>query len=167
MSRVPLPYSQKILDLFRNPKNLGKMEDATVSAVAGNPACGDMITFYLKINDQEIIEKASFESYGCAANIATSSIVTEKVKGMKLEDAWKITWKSIAEEVGGLPAVKFHCGILAVGALRRAIRAYYKNKQVSPEWLPIEPTFEEKQALEEEELARILSRKMKLAEEGK
>jgi nitrogen fixation NifU-like protein len=167
MSRVPLPYSQKILDLFRNPKNLGKMEDATVSAVAGNPACGDMITFYLKINDQEIIEKASFESYGCAANIATSSIVTEKVKGMKLEDAWKITWKSIAEEVGGLPAVKFHCGILAVGALRRAIRAYYKNKQVSPEWLSIEPTFEEKQALEEEELARILSRKMKLAEEGK
>jgi len=167
MSRVPLPYSQKILDLFRNPKNLGKMEDATVSAVAGNPACGDMITFYLKINDQEIIEKASFESYGCAANIATSSIVTEKIKGMKLEEAWKITWKSVAEEVGGLPAVKFHCGILAVGALRRAIRAYYKNKQVSPEWLPIEPTFEEKQALEEEELARILSRKMKLAEEGK
>jgi nitrogen fixation NifU-like protein len=167
MSRVPLPYSQKILDLFRNPKNLGKMEDATVSAVAGNPACGDMITFYLKINDQDIIEKATFESYGCAANIATSSIVTEKVKGMTLEEAWKITWKSVAEEVGGLPAVKFHCGILAVGALRRAIRAYYKNKQVSPEWLPVEPTFEEKQALEEEELARILSRKMKLAEEGK
>jgi nitrogen fixation NifU-like protein len=166
MSRVPLPYSQKILDLFRNPKNLGKMEDATVSAVAGNPACGDMITFYLKINDQDIIEKATFESYGCAANIATSSIVTEKVKGMTLEEAWKITWKSVAEEVGGLPAVKFHCGILAVGALRRAIRAYYKNKQVSPEWLPVEPTFEEKQALEEEELARILSRKMKLAEEG-
>ncbi|MEM3642054.1 MAG: iron-sulfur cluster assembly scaffold protein, partial [Candidatus Bathyarchaeia archaeon] len=102
---------------------------------------------------------------GCAANIATSSIVTEKIKGMKLEDAWKITWKSIAEEVGGLPAVKFHCGILAVGALRRAIRAYYKNKQTSPEWLPQEPTFEEKQALEEEELARILSKKMKMAEE--
>jgi nitrogen fixation NifU-like protein len=166
MSRVPLPYSQKILELFRNPKNLGKMEDATVSAVAGNPACGDMITFYLKINDQDIIEKASFESYGCAANIATSSIVTEKVKGIKLEDAWKITWKSVAEDVGGLPAVKFHCGILAVGALRRAIRAYYKNKQATPEWLPIEPTFEEKQALEEEELAKILSKRMKLAEEG-
>ncbi|MGB9959421.1 MAG: iron-sulfur cluster assembly scaffold protein [Candidatus Bathyarchaeales archaeon] len=165
MSRVPLPYSQKILDLFRNPKNLGKMEDATVSAVAGNPACGDMITFYLKINDQDVIEKASFESYGCAANIATSSIVTEKIKGMKLEDAWKISWKSIAEEVGGLPAVKFHCGVLAVGALRRAIRVYYKNKQTSPEWLPAELTFEEKQALEEEELARVLSKKMKTSEE--
>ncbi|MEM3578974.1 MAG: iron-sulfur cluster assembly scaffold protein [Candidatus Bathyarchaeia archaeon] len=166
MSRVPLPYSQKILELFRNPKNLGKMEDATVSAVAGNPQCGDMITFYLKINDQDIIEKATFESYGCAANIATSSIVTEKIKGMTLEDAWKITWKSVAEEVGGLPAVKFHCGILAVGALRRAIRAYYKNKQQAPEWLPKELTFEEKQALEEEELARILAKKMKMAEEG-
>ncbi|MGQ9538868.1 MAG: iron-sulfur cluster assembly scaffold protein [Candidatus Bathycorpusculaceae bacterium] len=167
MSRTPLPYSQKILELFRNPKNLGKMEDATVSAVAGNPTCGDMITFYLKINEQDIIEKASFESYGCAANIATSSIVTEKVKGMKLEDAWKITWKSVAEEVGGLPAVKFHCGILAVGALRRAIRAYYhNNKQTTPEWMPKELTFEEKQALEEEELARILSKKMKMAEEG-
>ncbi|MCS7124881.1 MAG: iron-sulfur cluster assembly scaffold protein [Candidatus Bathyarchaeota archaeon] len=166
MSRVPLPYSQKILELFRNPKNLGKMEDATVSAVAGNPQCGDMITFYLKINDQDIIEKATFESYGCAANIATSSIVTEKIKGMKLEDAWKITWKSVAEEVGGLPAVKFHCGVLAVGALRRAIRAYYQKKQQTPVWLPKELTFEEKQALEEEELAKILARRMRTAEEG-
>jgi len=165
MSRAPLPYSQKILELFRNPKNLGKMEDATVTAVAGNPQCGDMITFYLKINEQDVIEKATFESYGCAANIATSSIVTEKVKGMKLEDAWKITWKSVAEEVGGLPAVKFHCGILAVGALRRAIRNYYKNKCATPEWLPKELTFEEKQALEEEELAKILSKKLKMAEE--
>ncbi len=76
MSRIPLPYSAKVMDLFRNPKNLGKMEDATVVAVAGNPACGDMITFYLKIDEKEIIEKATFESYGCAANIATSSIVT-------------------------------------------------------------------------------------------
>lgn len=166
MSRAPMPYSQKILDLFRNPKNLGRMNDATVSAVAGNPACGDMITFYLKVNEQEIIERATFESYGCAANIATSSILTEKVKGMKLEDAWKISWKNLVEEVGGLPAVKFHCGVLAVGALRRAIRAYYENRQVTPEWLPSELTFEEKQALEEEELAKVLSKRMKTTEEG-
>jgi nitrogen fixation NifU-like protein len=142
------------------------MEDATVSAVAGNPQCGDMITFYLKINDQDVIERATFESYGCAANIATSSILTEKVRGMNLENAWKISWKSLAEELGGLPAVKFHCGVLAVGALRRAIRAYYKMKGQKPEWLPEELTFEEKQALEEEELARILAKKMKLAGEG-
>lgn len=166
MSRVPMPYSQKILELFRNPKNLGKMDDATVSAVAGNPACGDMITFYLKVNEQEVVEKATFESYGCAANIATSSMLTEKVKGMKLEDAWKISWKNLVEEIGGLPAVKFHCGVLAVGALRRAIRAYYKNRQVTPEWLPGEVTFEEKQALEEEELAKVLSKRMKTMEEG-
>ncbi len=165
MSRIPLPYNPKVLELFRNPKNLGKMEDATVSAVAGNPACGDMITFYLKINKQDVIEKASFESYGCAANIATSSIVTEMIKGMTLEDAWKISWKEVTKAVGGLPSVKFHCGVLAVGALKRAIRKYYKNKEVSPEWLKEEPSFEEKQALEEEELAKVLSKRMKLGEE--
>lgn len=165
MSRMPLPYNPKVLELFRNPKNLGKMEDATVTAVAGNPLCGDMITFYLKINDQGIIEKASFESYGCAANIATSSIVTEMIKGMKLEDAWKISWKSVSEAVGGLPSIKFHCGILAVGALKRAIRKYYKNKGSSPDWLLEEPSFEEKQALEEEELAKVLSKRMKTEEE--
>jgi nitrogen fixation NifU-like protein len=161
---MPLPYNPKVLELFRNPKNLGKMEDATIIAVAGNPACGDMITFYMKIADPDIVEKASFESYGCAANIATASIVTEMIKGMKLEDAWKITWQSVAEAVGGLPSIKFHCGILAVGALKRAIRAYYKNKGLSPEWLPKEPSFEEKQALEEEELARILSKRMRTEE---
>ncbi|MEM2119004.1 MAG: iron-sulfur cluster assembly scaffold protein [Candidatus Bathyarchaeia archaeon] len=164
MSRAPLPYNPKVLDLFRNPKNLGKMEDATVSAVAGNPLCGDMITFYLKINDQEVIEKASFESYGCAANIATSSIVTEMIKGMKLEDAWKITWKSVVETVGGLPSVKFHCGILAVGALKRAIRKYYEAKGTPPSWLEKKPSYEEKQALEEEELAKVISKRMKQGE---
>ena len=166
MSRAPLPYNPKVLDLFRHPKNLGPMEDATVIAVAGNPACGDMITFYLKINAQETIEKASFESYGCAANIATSSIVTEMIKGLSLEAAWKdITWKKVTEEVGGLPTVKFHCGVLAVGALKRAIRLYYEKKGATPAWLPQEHTFEEKQALEEEELARILAKRLKIAEE--
>ena len=160
MSRVPLPYSSKILELFRNPKNLGRMEDATVSAVAGSPACGDMIAFYLKINKDEVIEKATFESYGCAANIATASISTEMVKGKKVEEAWKISWKDVADEVGGLPSVKFHCGILSVGALRRAIREYYKRKDEKPSWLSNELTFEEKHALEEEELARVLSKRI-------
>ena len=168
MSRVPLPYNPKVLDLFRHPKNLGKMEDATVTAVAGNPACGDMITFYLKINAQEIIERASFESYGCAANIATSSIVTEMIKGLSLEAAWKdITWKKVTGEVGGLPSVKFHCGVLAVGALKRAVRLYYEKKNTAPAWLPKEHTFEEAQALEEEELARRLSKRLKVEEEKK
>ena len=168
MSRIPLPYNLKVMDLFRNPKNLGKMDDATVVAVAGNPACGDMITFYLKITEKETIEKASFESYGCAANIATSSIVTEMIKGLSLEKAWEeITWKKVTEEIGGLPSVKFHCGVLAVGALKRAIRLYFKQKGVaSPSWLPAEHTFEEKQALEEEELAKILSKRLKTEEKA-
>jgi len=160
MSRVPLPYSSKILELFRNPKNLGRMEDATVSAVAGSPACGDMIAIYLKVNKDEVIEKATFESYGCAANIATASITTEMVKGKKIEDAWKISWKEVADEVGGLPTVKFHCGILSVGALRRAIREYYKMKGEKPSWLPDKLTSEEKHALEEEELAKVLSKRI-------
>ena len=164
MSRIPLPYNAKVMDLFRNPKNLGKMEDATVVAIAGNPACGDMITFYLKINEEtHVIEKAQFESYGCAANIATSSIVTEMIKGLTLEDAWKnITWQKVTEEIGGLPSVKFHCGVLAVGALKRAVRLYFEQKKMAaPVWLPAEHAFEEKQALEEEELAKTLSKKMK------
>ena len=156
---MPLPYSKKVLELFRNPKNLGRMDDATVHAVAGNPACGDMITFYLKINDEDVIERATFESYGCAANIATSSILTEMIKGKSLEEAWGISWKRIAEEVGGLPSIKFHCGILAVGALRRAIRLYYKRKGAAPSWMPERLTFEEKQALEEE-LAEVLSKRV-------
>jgi nitrogen fixation NifU-like protein len=165
MSRTPLPYNQKVLDLFRNPKNLGKMDDATVTAVAGNPLCGDMITFYLKINDEDVIERASFESYGCAANIATSSIVTEMIKGLKLEEAWNVSWKNVTDAVGGLPSVKFHCGILAVGALKRAIRKYYKNRGVSPVWMQRGVSFEEKQALEEEELAKMVSKRMKMAEQ--
>jgi nitrogen fixation NifU-like protein len=165
---MPLPYNPKVLELFRNPKNLGKMEDATVVAIAGSPACGDMVTFYLKINDQEVIEKASFESYGCAANIATSSIVTEMVKGLTLEAAWKdITWQRVVEEVGGLPSIKFHCGILAVGALKRAVRLFYEKKGNTPKWLPEAHTMEEKQALEEEELAKTLSKRVQTGQEKK
>jgi len=159
-SRIPLPYSSRVLELFKNPKNLGRMEDASISAVAGSPACGDMIAIYLKIDDNQVIEKASFESYGCAANIAASSILTEMVKGKKLEDAWKISWRDISDELGGLPSVKHHCGVLAVGALRRAIREYFKNRE-KPSWLPDTLTLEEKQALEEEKLIEVLSKRLK------
>ena len=159
MSRIPLPYSKKVLDLYKNPLNQGKMKDATVTAVAGSPACGDMIAIYLKINDKEVVENATFESYGCAANIAASSILTEMIKNKSLREAWEVTWKEVSDMLGGLPAVKYHCGILAVGALRRAIRDYYKIKGVHPEWLPKKTTPEEKQALEEERLIELLSRK--------
>jgi nitrogen fixation NifU-like protein len=88
------------------------------------------------------------------------------IKGLKIESAWKdVTWKKVTEEVGGLPNVKFHCGILAVGAVKRAIRKYFENKGSVPSWLPKELTFEEKQALEEEELARRLTKKLKAVDE--
>ena len=159
-SRIPLPYSPKVIELFRNPKNLGRLEDANASAIAGSLACGDMITIYLKVDEKtEKILKASFESYGCAANIAASSILTELIKGKTLQEAWKIDWRRISEELGGLPSIKFHCGILAVGALRRAIRSYYKKRE-KPNWLPDELTPEERQALEEEELMKILAKRL-------
>lgn len=159
MSRIPLPYSPKILELFRSPKNAGVMEDATVSATAGSPICGDVIAIYLKVSEDEVVEKATFESYGCAANIATASILTEMVKGKTPREAWEITWRDVTEKLGGLPSVKFHCGTLAVGALRRAIRAYYRERS-EPPWLPRDLTMEERQALETERLGEMLSRKI-------
>lgn len=159
-SRVPLTYSRKVLELFRNPKNLGRMEDADAEAMAGSLACGDMIAIYLKVEDgTERILDAMFESYGCAANIAAASTLTEMVKGKTLEEAWRLSWKDISEELGGLPSVKFHCGILAIGAMRRTIRAYYGGRPHSG-WLPKELTPEERQVLEEEKLMEILERRI-------
>ncbi|MEM1588526.1 MAG: iron-sulfur cluster assembly scaffold protein [Candidatus Bathyarchaeia archaeon] len=157
-NRIPLPYNPKVLELFKNPKNLGKINDANAQATAGSLACGDMISIYLKIVDEKIVE-ASFESYGCAANIAAASIMTEMVKEKTLKEAWQISWRQISDALGGLPAVKYHCGVLAIGALRRAIRAYFKNK-IKPDWLPEEPTLDEKHALEEEKLMEILSKRI-------
>lgn len=158
-TRIPLPYTPKVLELFRNPKNLGPLEGADIVESAGSPACGDMIRLYLKIstrNSEEVVEKATFESYGCAANIAAASILTEIVIGKSLREAWDISWKQVADELGGLPAIKYHCSILAVGALKRAIRAYYSKVGKHPDWLPKDMTVEEKQTLEEEQMTEKL-----------
>lgn len=157
-TRIPLPYNQKILKLFVNPKNAGRLKDANVKATVGSPACGDMITLYLKINEKEqIIEKATFESYGCAANIAAASMLTQMVKGKKIKDAWKIDWKVLSNKLGGLPAIKYHCSILAVGALKRAIREFYKNRK-KPSWLPKKITQEEMHVLEKEKMFKFFKR---------
>ena len=163
-SRIPLPYAPRVLELFQNPQNLGRMEDATVSAAAGSPACGDMIAFYLKVDEKlDQLIKSSFESYGCASNIAAASQLTIMIDKLTLEEAWNITWAEISEALGGLPKVKTHCGSLAVGALRRAIRVYYDEiKKIKPDWLPEELTKDEKHALEEEALADKLAKKYKL-----
>jgi len=146
------------------------MENATVQSTAGSPACGDMIRLYLRIED-DLITEATFESYGCAANIAAASILTEMIKGKTLKEAWEIKWNDISDKLGGLPPIKYHCSILAVGALKRAIRAYYNEvRKVAPDWLPKNLSVEERQTMEEEELIeRMYSRvpKSSGAEGGK
>ncbi len=161
-SRIPLPYSKKVIELFKNPVNLGAMEDPTVVETAGSKACGDMIALYLKINEADIIEKITFESYGCVSNIAAASQLTMMAEGKSLEEAWKINWKQISETLGGLPKVKAHCGVLAVGGLKKAIRSYYKDRSNKPEWLPSNLSKEEKHAIEEEKMAEEMAKKYKL-----
>lgn len=122
---MPIPYSEKVIEHFKNPRNVGRMEDYDAKATEGSPACGDMVTLYLKVDEEtKTIKDIKFESYGCASNIATGSIITELAKGKTLDEARKISWKAAAEELGGLPAVKVHCSVLAVDTLRAAIRNY-------------------------------------------
>ncbi len=123
--KLKFPYTEKVLEHFKNPKNVGKIEEADGKGLEGSPACGDMVAVYLNVNEETmIIEDIKFESYGCASNIATASIITEMAKGKTLEEAKKITWKEATEELGGLPPVKAHCSVLAVEGLRAAIRDY-------------------------------------------
>ena len=120
-----IPYSQKVIEHFVNPRNVGKIENPDAKATEGSPACGDMVRIYLKIDEKtKRIEDIKFESYGCASNIATASITTELAKGKTIDEAKKITWKEAADALGGLPPVKVHCAVLAVDALKTAIENY-------------------------------------------
>jgi nitrogen fixation NifU-like protein len=122
---MPLPYSEKVLEHFMHPRNIGHLENPDATATMGNPACGDMVKLYLKIDEKtQQISDIKFESYGCASNIATGSIVTELAKGKTLEEAKQIDWKAADKELGGLPPVKVHCAVLAVDALHMAIENY-------------------------------------------
>lgn len=113
-------YSRKVLQLFLNPKNVGEIENPSVTAKAGSPACGDMIKLYLKIEDDKIVD-AKFRTYGCAANIATASMLTEMIIGKPIEEAKKIKFKDLVEALGGLPQIKYHCAVLAAEGLRQAL----------------------------------------------
>lgn len=120
-----LAYSEKVIEHFRNPRNVGRIEDADVVATEGSPACGDMITIYMKVDPKSLrIADIKFESYGCASNIATASMVTELAKGKTLEEAKKLTWKDVVKELGGLPPIKYHCSVMAIDALHWAIEKY-------------------------------------------
>ncbi len=120
-----MQYSQKVLDHFMHPHNVGKMEDPDATATEGSPACGDQVTVYLKVDDKtQKIEDVSFLSYGCASNIATASIITDLAKGKTLDEAKKITWRDAMEALDGLPPVKVHCSVLAADTLQTAISNY-------------------------------------------
>ena len=121
-------YSEKVMDHFQNPRNVGEIEDASGVGTEGNPTCGDLMTIYIKVEDN-IITDIKFKTFGCGAAIATSSIITEMAVGKTIEEALKITRNDVADELEGLPPVKMHCSNLAADALRAAI-ADYKMKQV-------------------------------------
>ena len=120
------PYSEKVMDHFLHPRNVGEIPDASGVGNVGNPICGDVMRMYLKIQ-QNVIVDAKFKTFGCGAAISTSSMVTEMVKGKTIEEALKISNKAVAEALGGLPAVKMHCSVLAEEALRSALRNYYEK----------------------------------------
>lgn len=130
-------YNEIILEHFKNPRNVGEIEDADVKVTEGSPACGDMLSLYLKVSkDSGIIEDIKFQSYGCASNIATGSIITEIAKNKTLEEAKKISWKDADKVLGGLPPVKTHCAVLAVDALHSAVEKYEMKNGLTKEKIP-------------------------------
>jgi nitrogen fixation NifU-like protein len=121
-------YTEKVMDHFRNPRNMGEIPDADGVGTVGNPVCGDLMTIYIKVKDDRI-EDVKFKTFGCGAAVATSSMVTEIAKGKTLEEAMSITRASVADSLGGLPPVKMHCSNLAADALHAAIEDYYKKQK--------------------------------------
>ena len=123
-----MAYSEKVMDHFRNPRNVGEMKDPDGIGKVGNPVCGDIMELYIRVQDN-VITDAKFQTLGCGAAIATSSMVTEMVKGKKIEDALTISNAMVAEALGGLPPVKMHCSVLAEEALKGAIDDYNSRHQ--------------------------------------
>jgi nitrogen fixation NifU-like protein len=121
-------YSEKVMDHFTNPRNVGEMTDADGIGTEGNPVCGDVMKIFIKVKDDKVTD-AKFQTFGCGAAIAVSSMVTEMVKGMTLDEAMKITKASLAEALDGLPPQKMHCSNLGADALHKAIEDYKKKNQ--------------------------------------
>ena len=122
-------YSEKVMDHFKNPRNVGVIENADGVGEVGNAKCGDIMKIYLKIDDG-IISDVKFETFGCGSAIASSSMATEMIKGKPLSDAMKLTNKAVAEALDGLPAHKLHCSVLAEEAIKAAIEDYYKKNGI-------------------------------------
>lgn len=134
---MPLPYSETVMEHFKHPRNVGKIDDADAKSVEGSPACGDMVAVYLKVDQESLrIQDIKFESYGCASNIATGSIITELAKGKTLAEAKEISWQQASDALGGLPPIKTHCSVLAVDGLRAAIQNYEERHGLVKEQSP-------------------------------
>jgi nitrogen fixation NifU-like protein len=121
-------YSEKVMEHFMNPRNVGEIKDADGIGEVGNPVCGDMMTFYIKVENDVIVD-VKFKTFGCGAAIAVSSIVSEMAKGKTIEEALKITKEQVAQELGGLPPNKMHCSNLGTDALHKAIQDYLEKKK--------------------------------------
>ena len=122
-------YSEKVMDHFRNPRNVGVIENADGVGEVGNPVCGDIMKIYLKIRDDTIAD-VKFETFGCGSAIASSSMATELIKGKPISDALQLTNKAVPEALGGLPAHKLHCSVLAEEAIKAALQDYYEKNGI-------------------------------------
>jgi nitrogen fixation NifU-like protein len=125
-------YTQKVMEHFKNPHNMGEIPDADGVGTVGNPVCGDLMTIYIKVKDNRLAD-IKFKTYGCGSAIATSSMITDLAMGKTLEEALKITRGNVADALEGLPPVKMHCSNLAADALHAAIEDYYKKQKVKQE----------------------------------
>ena len=123
-------YSDKVMDHFRNPRNVGVIEDANGVGEVGNPKCGDIMKIYLKIQDDTIAD-VKFETFGCGSAIASSSMATELIKGQPLSEALKLTNQAVTEALDGLPAHKIHCSVLAEEAIKKAVKDYYDRNGIA------------------------------------
>ena len=128
-----MQYSEKVLDHFQHPRNVGEIEDASGVGTVGNAKCGDIMQMFLKINDEEVIEDVKFKTFGCGAAIATSSMATEMIKGKPLSEAEQLTNEAVVEALEGLPPVKIHCSVLAQEAVQAAIADYRAKKEKKEE----------------------------------
>jgi len=121
-------YTPKVMDAFKNPHNYGKIKNPDGTGKVGNLVCGDVMWLYIKVDDNEKITDIKFETFGCVAAIATSSMVTDLAKGKTIKQALKITKDDIIKKLGGLPSIKYHCSVLAIDALVEAVYEYYLNQ---------------------------------------
>lgn len=126
-----MAYSEKVMDHFANPRNVGELPDANGIGEVGNSKCGDIMRMYIKVEDN-VIKDVSFKTFGCGAAIATSSMATELIKGKTIDEALQLTNAAVMEALDGLPPVKVHCSVLAEQAIKAALKNYYENQGIDP-----------------------------------